>query len=300
MSAPAQPRLTAAVLSESAWEALGNGGRTARLLGASGTSAHVDVDGFVLTILPRNTPLLPNAIAVRGVRLPNVGAAGASVVVSPEGIGLPGAFLTVDPSVPRWDPSVAVWRWLDGAALTTRGTAILGALGLRRIADAEEAARAVSAVALAGWDDASRALNPLFEGVATGRPGLTLSAAVSLLGAGTGLTPEGDDILVATLLALASARTAAAVEDRELRRWRTILCPSNSRQRTTTLSATLLRLAALGRGAQPLVQLLDPGQDAAWPSGLEQLCGIGHSTGRVYAVAAGAAMSLLGRRVHRV
>ena len=98
-----------------------------------------------------------------------------------------------------------------------------------------------------------------------------------LVGRGPGLTPEGDDLVAGAAAVLAAAgrdRLAAALVGTDLRR------------RTTTLSATLLELAAAGLGPEPLQALL-AGDRAA----LGRLLRLGHSTGRAYALGAAAALA---------
>ena len=71
------------------------------------------------------------------------------------------------------------------------------------------------------------------------------------------------------------------------RRGSSALLGGELRRRTTALSATLLELAALGMGPEPLQALLDGD-----PAALARLEAIGHSTGR--AIARGAGVGLLG------
>jgi hypothetical protein len=94
-----------------------------------------------------------------------------------------------------------------------------------------------------------------------------------LIGLGSGLTPEGDDVVAAT-----AAVVAAAGRPDEAR----ALLPANLRARTTALSATLLELAAAGQALEPLHALFG----SRWRDGLDRLHAVGHSTGRAYAAAA--------------
>ena len=64
------------------------------------------------------------------------------------------------------------------------------------------------------------------------------------------------------------------------------LIGADLRARTTSLSATLLELAARGMGPEPLQALL-----AGDPGALARLLRLGHSTGRAYAT--GAALGLV-------
>jgi Protein of unknown function (DUF2877) len=147
-----------------------------------------------------------------------------------------------------WDPTLRVMD--DPAAL---GDDILTALGP------------------AGGDE----LATLARAIETRDPTLAAAAGRRLIGRGPGLTPEGDD-LVAGAAALLSAD----------RPWVTALLGADLRTRTTSLSATLLELAARGVGPEPLQALLAGDRGA-----LDRLLRLGHSTGRAYA--RGAALALM-------
>ncbi len=67
------------------------------------------------------------------------------------------------------------------------------------------------------------------------------------------------------------------------------------RGRTTSLSATLLALAADGRPLEPVRRLLDLDDDRAWASAIDRLRGIGHTTGRMYVMGVGATVVALAR-----
>ena len=95
-----------------------------------------------------------------------------------------------------------------------------------------------------------------------------------LVGLGPGLTPAGDDFLAAVLLTLTAAPGAA----RDLGRINSAveaLLPS-----TTSLSATLLRHAAAGRGIPQVIDVVDAvaGSGELEPAAL-RLLGVGHSSG---------------------
>jgi hypothetical protein len=103
----------------------------------------------------------------------------------------------------------------------------------------------------------------LVRAVETRDPALAAAAGRRLIGRGPGLTPEGDDVLS------------------ENRSWVEALIGTDLRTRTTSLSATLLELAAQGMGPEPLQALL-----AGDPGALDRLLRLGHSTGRAYALGA--------------
>jgi hypothetical protein len=97
----------------------------------------------------------------------------------------------------------------------------------------------------------------------------------ALLGRGRGLTPEGDDLLAGALAVAAATCAPAAL-------------PSDLRERTTALSATLLELAAAGAAPRPLHGVLDLGGEN-WRGALRELERLGASSGR--AIARGAAIA---------
>jgi hypothetical protein len=106
------------------------------------------------------------------------------------------------------------------------------------------------------------------------------AAGARLIGRGSGLTPEGDD-LVCGVAAVVAALDWASKEE-----WLGALIGGDLRRRTTALSATLLELAVRGMGPEPLQAWL-----AGDASALARLEAIGHSTGR--AIARGARVGLL-------
>lgn len=130
---------------------------------------------------------------------------------------------------------------------------------------------------VAGCEVARGGLAALTRAVERRDPELAAAAGARLIGRGPGLTPEGDDIVAgaAGILAAAGAHDLVAA-----------LLGADLRARTTSLSATLLELAARGLGPEPLQALL-AGESGA----LERLLRLGHSTGRAYA--AGAAIGLM-------
>ena len=116
-------------------------------------------------------------------------------------------------------------------------------------------------------------------------PLLTPEVAAGLIGLGPGLTPEGDDVVAATAAVVAAGPWPAA----EKAAWLSAALGPDLRARTTSLSATLLELAAAGQVVEPLQALL-----AGHRSALPRLLRIGHSTGRAYAIAAARALTAIG------
>jgi hypothetical protein len=179
----------------------------------------------ILPVVTRDGLRLPTALAV-ATSLPTVGWGahpGDAVVVGSGEVRLPGVTLR---AVRTWRPGQAP------RATTSRCGAALATLQLPW----RSPARAVTELLLAGH----RAPSALADRVGT------------LVGAGPGLTPSGDDVLCGVLLGLrVHPRGSAALVD-EL--WRAVAPRLTT---TTMLSAALLREAAEGYAAEPVMRLLE-------------------------------------------
>ena len=103
-------------------------------------------------------------------------------------------------------------------------------------------------------------------------------SAASMVGLGPGLTPAGDDVLAGMLLTLSAAPAAVSTWGELATETLALL------DRTTSLSATLLRHAAAGRG---IPQVLDVVDALAGSGDLEastvRLVAVGHSSGAALA-----------------
>jgi hypothetical protein len=102
----------------------------------------------------------------------------------------------------------------------------------------------------------------------------------SLIGRGRGLTPEGDDFVAGVVAVVAATGAAHPLLEQ--------LALLDLRARTSSLSATLLELAAAAQVPEPL-QRAFAGDD----HGLSDLLRLGQSTGRMYALGAAAAAAAL-------
>jgi hypothetical protein len=229
------------------------------------TAAYLEFDGFVVAVTARGVPLMPNGVALTDrLGTLDVGRAAHLTATGLRGDGWSVSWSEV------WDPSVPKAR---GAA-RARGEAIL------RGRPPEE----LLGVEVAGSEGAQA----LVRALATGEP----PDAHALLGLGSGLTPEGDDLLAG------AAAAVAALEPWEPDRraaWLAAAAPPDAAERTTKLSATLLALAARGQAIEPVHALLDL-EHERWEPALARLERLGHSTGRCYAAAIGAAAVLACRR----
>ena len=270
------------------------------VLGAGATAAWVDVGGFVVAVTTREVPLLPNAVALgagSGALLRPGLTAGTRARLAPGRVDLGALQVTWDPAAPpSWDPTVRVPRAAGPEAIAGRAAALRGALGVVDSHGQSPPERATPP--LQGPQQPgvgiNGALDRLFQAVRGRDPGLAAGAARGLLGRGTGLTPEGDDLLAAVAGTLAVLGPAAGWDRPVLARFLAALVEP-ARERTTALSATLLELAAQGRLAEPAGRLLDlsPDGEVAWPAALARLERLGHGSGRAYAAGIAATTSLL-------
>lgn len=119
-------------------------------------------------------------------------------------------------------------------------------------------------------------------------PGITLAEAPGrLLGRGRGLTPEGDDVLAGAAIGVRALGPSAGLDAAAVDELARSLCPGDAATRTTSLSATLLRLAAEGAAPEPAHRLLAPEGDRE--GALHDLRRLGSSTGA--AIATGIALA---------
>ena len=273
------------------------------VLGAGTTAAWVDLDGFVIAVTTREVSLLPNAIAVAAGSGALVGAgagAGGAARLAPGLVRLGSVQITWDPAAPPgWDPTVPVPSGATPQAVAARGAALLRALGAEAEAHAlvRHLVRELGRIGLATADDPEGAagLTWLFRGIRERDPEPAAAGARELLGRGSGLTPEGDDLLAGVAGTLAVLGPATGMGRSFLRGVLAGLVDP-ARARTTALSATLLELAAHGLLAEPAGRLLDlsPAGERAWPAALARLRRLGHGSGRAYATGIAAACLLAG------
>jgi len=115
----------------------------------------------------------------------------------------------------------------------------------------------------------------LVDALRTERAGGIVRWARSLIGAGPGLTPLGDDVVGGALFALRSVGAGDRRGVEELVVW--------AQDRTSRLSWCLLADLSDGHGPAPLHQLAEAlcaGRMDAARAGAQELAGLGHTTGR--------------------
>jgi hypothetical protein len=231
--------------------------RRATVLAAFPTALYLQVGGHadVLPVVTRDGLRLPTALAV-ATDLPTVGWSaqpGDEVRVGDGAVRLPGVTIR---AVRSWRPHTV-----------PRATASL-------------CAGPLAGLPLA-WRSPARAVGEALLG--RGRSAYSLADLVgTLVGAGPGLTPSGDDVLCGALLALRLHPRGSEHLVADL--WRAVQPRLTT---TTSLSAALLREAADGYAAEPVVRLLEQLASLGTPYGcaapvaeaVDAVLAIGHTSG---------------------
>jgi hypothetical protein len=234
--------------------------RSATVLHAGHDAVYFDLDGACLGVLSSGAVLVPCGVRTRLARLPALRPDDEAVVVDGS-IEMPGLEVRVTEIV---DTTVGV-LCPDAAAR--------GALQLREIVG-DRLAGALAELPL-------EAMQRLAESDA--------AAVAGLMGFGGGLTPLGDDVLAGWLA------TGVATRHPALAPFQSAVALA-ARQRTTTLSATLLACAARGEGVPQFRSLLG-GLATADPALVEQsvidLLDIGDTSGSGLVLGALAALQSL-------
>ncbi|HWF24982.1 MAG TPA: DUF2877 domain-containing protein [Solirubrobacteraceae bacterium] len=251
--------------------------------GAGRAAAYVDFDGFVVALTAPGVALMPNGIAV-GIHPDELEWArrGARVSAAPGRLGDVGWDAECPPV---WEARLCLGLCARGADVRARGAAILAACGVEPEADPVALAGSVGA---RGVGDDPKAMALLLGSVGGRDPVRAAAAGELLVGRGPGLTPEGDDLVAATAGVVSAL---GSWSESERRAWREAVLGCGLRSCTTSLSATLIELAAAGDVIEPVHGLFGGGE-GTWRAALRRLLGIGGSTGAAYAVAAGAAAFL--------
>lgn len=276
-----------------------DGGRTGEVWGATTGAAYLALDGFIVSLTGRGTPLMPNAVSTAGAGGElRTFARGSRVRFGSGRIGAAGTTLVWDPACPPcWDPTVpaapvflgdmcgradALW-WLLGIepSVATDHARLLPALDARGLALGEK-------------PGGRHGFGLLLRSLTARDPALAGEGAELLAGRGPGLTPEGDDVLSGCAATLAALGRGAGWSPTEIAGWRAALGAHGAR--TTELSRTLLALALDGQAPEPVHRLLDfsAAGERAVPGALARLLRLGHSTGLALAVAVTATLGRLG------
>jgi hypothetical protein len=266
------------------------------VIGVGADASYVQTQGLVIALTAGGVPLMPNGVALPEGARPAGLRHGEAVQIRPGSIEA-GPFIVTWPTVhpPLWDPRIGPSGW-SSSALRALGEAIAAALGVPSVADPEPLAGPVVAIT----DDSYlkvETVSLLFRAIQGRDPGLARLAATRLVGYGSGLTPEGDDLVAATAATVAALGASVGMPAQIRREFLSALVVPDLDNRTTALSATLLRLAIEGRVIEPVKDLLSPQTwgSLRWERGLAALRRIGHTTGALYAAGIAAGAILLTR-----
>jgi hypothetical protein len=257
-----------------------------RVLGCGRGAAYIEHGHFVVAITARGVPMMPNGISVDAAELPSI-APGRAVDCADHMLAIGDTTVELD-RARAWTPAVTQNTSRRSEDVSRRGRAVLRDCGVASSTDPSRLADSLAGAGLSvGSDRNGRdAVKSALTAVSIRNPAGLVDATAGLIGRGGGLTPEGDDFLGG----IAAAHVAFDAPS-ELR----FLSATELRRRTTTLSATLLELAAAGLVVEPLLHVLDVDAPAArWRPALRRLLGIGHTTGRAWAIGCGAATLMLG------
>lgn len=252
-------------------DALDRAGGVTSVLAALTDSVYLSAGDELVWLGPRGSTLHGRAILCADplAGIPQAGARprGAAVTIEAAGVAT-----WCPPSPPTTPRAAATLR--DGArALVREAPAIGRAQGFA----AAWSSRALP-FPLAG---AAAAASALETACARDDAGAAARAAIALLGAGTGLTPSGDDFVGGALFARAVLVTAHAADAVPWRRAGAIVSAA-ARTRTHPISATLLSDHIEGHGAAPLHELAGALADGAGAAALDaarRLTALGHTSG---------------------
>jgi hypothetical protein len=266
--------------------------RPARVVARGPGALHLDADGFVVTILGRRVPLLPNAVAVSTILdEPGWPRTGETIWLASGRIRARDREVIWDArQPPLWDPCVRRPAHADPASVAALSEVVLDCLELT----APSTGSAAESLFGPDDEDGHEGLVELLRSVRYHDAVAARRAALLLTGRGPGLTPSGDDLLAGAGATVAALGNALGFPRARQLAWRAALVLPDLAARTTAVSATLLRLAARGLAVEPLHGLLDPGLPLGHTTrSLSRLRRLGHSTGWACAAAAGLCLAEL-------
>ena len=224
--------------------------RSGTLLGVSDHAAWIGIDDEVAVVSDREAVRLPNAVELDLDRIGRWANRDDAVSVG-DGIIRVGQLSAV---VRRWfDPRPA----LGQCATSELGTNLEG---MRDMTPAPT-------------DDGLR------DALAHRDVEAIIDGCLRLLGAGEGLTPEGDDLLAG---ALAAHLLLGGATGRDVSYMDQLIQPLDdlTRNRTTSFSGALIRHAIHGRVATPFADVLRSlTSRGELPTAVKRLLGVGHSSG---------------------
>jgi hypothetical protein len=224
---------------------------SAELLGATTRGAWLHAGDHVIVLSQPGPTRLPNGIAVGQSDWP-ISNSGPHLSVGDGGLQIGDSSLTI---IRWWDP-IPTLRQVSPGVLATTSTA------------------AAEVLSCPGSEVLESALND--------RDSLAIrDSLLELLGNGSGLTPEGDDVLVGVLAGLRLLGPVVGLGPPvDLLKPIELVLLAEAPFRTTSLSIALFRHAAAGEVAAPVAELLRALTGEAKPSeAVEHLCDMGDTSG---------------------
>ena len=253
---------------------------SAQLVGLGTHAAYFRTSSEVFAVLTSSAVALPCTLVLApGRALPDSLGPGVAVLVGGGRVQWrnPAGDADVAVVATRWWPAPQVLTSMIEIDLTRATAEVMAALGGH---------------ALPGG--VAQALADAADAVLARAPELAARHLVRVLGVGPGLTPSGDDAAAGLLLtARALAATPAALD--QVAQIGQVVADV-ALERTTAISAALLRHAAAGRAAQVVVDAVAAvAAGSASTAALERLLQLGHTSGADTAAGVLAAVRALNR-----
>jgi Protein of unknown function (DUF2877) len=289
---PTSGALTAAAVATPVYARLVPGSEGV-VLGTASRSAWLEVEDFVVAVMPGSLPLMPNGVAVaRGQETTGI-RRGAPVRVGTE--WMEAGDVTVDLAGARlWSPLAPFNEHYGPRDVWVRARQLLA--GMPPPEPSALVAHLGASTRVVKGGRGEEGVRKLLRAAEQRDAGLASEAADLLVGRGTGLTPEGDDLLAAAAAAAGGFGRAVGFDEPARRTWAGALFPAGAQERTTALSSTLLRLAVEGMVLEPVRNVLDLSRSPEHcRADTARLWSIGHGTGRAYALGLGSVAALLAR-----
>lgn len=277
------------------------GERTGSVLTIARTVTYLTFSGVVVAVAFSDAPSMANEVSLgvdhgRDVRgLGSLLRPGDRTRLHRHGIDVGRLHVRWPRATARWEPHVNAGVW-SRDHVRARGETVLRHLGIDAMASPAALAEGMArdGIALARDEPGRSAVGSLFRALRRRDTEEASRAAAGMLGLGSGLTPEGDDLLSAAAVTTVALGPSVGLERRRLERLVEVLTPDPV-GRTTDLSATLMALAAAGRPLEPAGRLLDLDDDRGSAAAIDRLSRVGHTTGRMYLTGIGATALALAR-----
>ena len=278
------------------WASRGESAGSVMFVG--GDVVYLEFSGGIVALTSQAVPKMPNGVSVgTDAGLMGLCETGDQARLHPEGIDAGELHVRWPWPTSVWEPQVAQGPWPIGQVMA-RGRRLLRYP--RDVGDSLEGqllgAMVSDGVPLVLYQEGADATVALFDALARRDPTSLRQAATNLLGRGSGLTPEGDDLLTAAAVTIVAFGRSVGLNRTDQDDLVEALT-SHPAGRTTALSATLIELAAAGRPIEPVGTLLNIDDDRRLEEAIGSLRSIGHTSGRIYTRGIGATATALSHRL---